>query len=412
VRDPYDILGVKRGASLDEIKAAYRRLSKERHPDRGGTNDAMSELNTAYAFILNELKEGYRRQQQSDSQQQKTRDSQDAWRDVHEDTASDARRDTWWRNRYREVDEELETLRRYAEQYDEQLKTMRAAAWSTGQRAAWAQLTLEDIARFFARIARSGMKGIALLFAALVGLGSMLVEANVVSAILMIGAGLGMFVSLALKNDKGGIMSAALLLFAVMTIWVPPVRNALFTFPLATLCVLVLLGLIFKFTQAGGMVGFMTGGVLALYVLFVILGDTAQRPEVATIMPPPPRYSPPIAPSPTPTNASAPAPRPTQMTQTPERPASPQPRTLLASDGAILKIAAGVPYRLKVRTGRTTSIRADTGTVRADSGSEASAGCVNSLYFAAKASVGPWRDIDATIRSCGADAVVTVSLGT
>ena len=33
VRDPYEILGVKRGASLDEIKAAYRRASKQRHPD-------------------------------------------------------------------------------------------------------------------------------------------------------------------------------------------------------------------------------------------------------------------------------------------------------------------------------------------------------------------------------------------
>ena len=56
----------------------------------------------------------------------------------------------------------------------------------------------------------------------------MLVEANVVSALIVIGSGIGFFASLAFKNDKGGIMSAALVLFGIMTIWLPPVRAALF----------------------------------------------------------------------------------------------------------------------------------------------------------------------------------------
>lgn len=44
----YEVLEVQASASVDEIKAAFRRLTKTRHPDRGGTDAQFRELYEAY----------------------------------------------------------------------------------------------------------------------------------------------------------------------------------------------------------------------------------------------------------------------------------------------------------------------------------------------------------------------------
>ncbi len=54
-RDPYEVLGVKRGASEEEITRAYRRLAKKYHPDLNPGDktaaEKMSEINAAYDLI-------------------------------------------------------------------------------------------------------------------------------------------------------------------------------------------------------------------------------------------------------------------------------------------------------------------------------------------------------------------------
>ena len=208
MRDPYEVLGIARGATFEEVRAAYRRACKKHHPDMGGSHEAMVELNTAYAFILNELKQGARQRQEAPKQEQ-TSGQQDYAR--REETASagahtEESTERNWRNFYRDIDEELEELRRASQDYEERQRAMRKQAWESGQRFTWAKLTWDDLARFIGNLARGGVKGLATLFAALVGVGTILVEANLVSALIILGSGIGFFLSLALKNDKGGFM--------------------------------------------------------------------------------------------------------------------------------------------------------------------------------------------------------------
>jgi len=58
-RDYYEVLGLKKGSSKQEIKSAYRRLAKEYHPDRNKAADAetkFKEVQEAYEVLSDDQK--------------------------------------------------------------------------------------------------------------------------------------------------------------------------------------------------------------------------------------------------------------------------------------------------------------------------------------------------------------------
>lgn len=67
VQDPYQVLGISKDASKEEIKKAYRKKAKEYHPDLHPNDPAaaakMNEINEAYDMLNNPEK--YKKQEQS-----------------------------------------------------------------------------------------------------------------------------------------------------------------------------------------------------------------------------------------------------------------------------------------------------------------------------------------------------------
>src|SRR5580700_7123063 len=51
-RDYYEVLGVNKGASADEIKKAFRQKAVQYHPDKAGGDEArFKEVNEAYEIL-------------------------------------------------------------------------------------------------------------------------------------------------------------------------------------------------------------------------------------------------------------------------------------------------------------------------------------------------------------------------
>ena len=66
MRDPYEVLGIQRSASKDEIKAAYRKLAKQYHPDMHADNplkdlaqEKFIEVQEAYDQLTNVSSSSY-----------------------------------------------------------------------------------------------------------------------------------------------------------------------------------------------------------------------------------------------------------------------------------------------------------------------------------------------------------------
>ncbi len=64
MKDPYEVLGIPRSATQEQVKAAYRELAKKYHPDRfinsplaENANKKMQEINEAYDAIISENKD-------------------------------------------------------------------------------------------------------------------------------------------------------------------------------------------------------------------------------------------------------------------------------------------------------------------------------------------------------------------
>ncbi|HEV7747044.1 MAG TPA: DnaJ domain-containing protein [Pyrinomonadaceae bacterium] len=62
-QDYYEILGANEQSSPRDLERLYKRMAAQRHPDRGGSEEAMKSLNEAYSVLRNrETRDEYDKQ--------------------------------------------------------------------------------------------------------------------------------------------------------------------------------------------------------------------------------------------------------------------------------------------------------------------------------------------------------------
>ena len=67
MRDPYEVLGIKPGASDDEIKRAYRDLARKYHPDNYSLDNPLADLATEKMKEINEAYDTIRHERENRS---------------------------------------------------------------------------------------------------------------------------------------------------------------------------------------------------------------------------------------------------------------------------------------------------------------------------------------------------------
>src|ERR1700677_3711411 len=55
-KDYYNVLGVDRKASKDDVKKAFRKLAQKYHPDKGGDEAKFKEITEAYSVLSDDRK--------------------------------------------------------------------------------------------------------------------------------------------------------------------------------------------------------------------------------------------------------------------------------------------------------------------------------------------------------------------
>lgn len=62
MKNPYEVLGLDKNASLNDIKTSYKKQALKHHPDRGGDQEIFKELSEAYSILSDpQKKENYDR---------------------------------------------------------------------------------------------------------------------------------------------------------------------------------------------------------------------------------------------------------------------------------------------------------------------------------------------------------------